>query len=332
LIRTWQDPTPNELGGSVEEFLAALGGPACIRITGLDRKRTRAITTLLHGNEPSGVRALHQFVTERRPPATNVLAFVAAVDAALAAPGFSHRMLPGKRDLNRCFASPATDFEGRVAIEMLARLRDARPEACVDLHNTSGAGPAYAVGTRVDTARLAIASLFATQYILSDIRLGSLMEATADDFPVVTIECGGRASQEADRVAFDGLTRFLCDDSVLNAADGRSVAVLEHPIRVRLAAGADVAYAAAPVVGRALTLRADLDRFNSDLLPPSETIGWADRLEVLTALDGPGRERRHELFEIRDGLLRAMSPLRLFMATTNERIAVEDCMFYAMPC
>jgi Succinylglutamate desuccinylase / Aspartoacylase family len=332
LIRTWESPARGDVGDTVEDFLHLLGGPACIHLTGRDRTRTRAMTTLLHGNEPSGVRALHRFLKEGRQPTTDVVALVASVSAALEPPGFAHRMLPGRRDLNRCFAGPGADFEGRLAREIVQRLKDARPEAFIDLHNTSGSGPAYGVGTRVDPARLAMTSLFASHYVLTDIRLGSLMEATEDDFPTVTLECGGARNSMADRVAFEGLDRFLCTESLLEAAAARGdVTVLEHPVRVRLAAGAHVAYSNAPVASRALTLRNDIDQFNSVVLPSSEPIGWINKLEVLTAPDGSGVECLRTLFEIRDGRLHARGPLRLFMATTNERIAEEDCLFYAIP-
>jgi len=333
LIGSWQSPRPREVGETVEEFLRRLGGPTWIHLVGQERTRTRAMTTLLHGNEPSGVRALHRVLREGRQPATDVLVLVACVGAALEPPGFAHRMLPGKRDLNRCFAGPYSDFEGCIAREIIQRLKGLRPEALVDLHNTSGSGPAYGVGTRVDPARLALTSLFASHYIITDIRLGSLMEATEDEFPTVTIECGGANNRAADGVALEGLKQFLYGKSLLDA-DGnrRTVTVLEHPMRIRLSPGARVAYSSAPVKGRNLTLREDIDRFNSVVLPPSEPIGWTSRLDALTAPDSRGRERRHELFEIRDGVLHASGPLRLFMATTSERIAEEDCIFYAIQC
>ena len=40
-------------------LLAWLGGPALLRIAGRDRSRSRAVSALLHGNEPSGLRAVH---------------------------------------------------------------------------------------------------------------------------------------------------------------------------------------------------------------------------------------------------------------------------------
>lgn len=332
MIGTWEFRANHDIGEAPGDFLRVLGGPTWIRLAGRDRTRTRAVTTLLHGNEPSGTRALHRFLKEHREPATDVLALVASVGAALEPPDFAHRTRPGRRDLNRCFLAPYLDVEGELARDIVQGLREACPESLVDLHNTSGSGPAYGVATRVDPVRLAVTARFSDQYVLTDIRLGSLMEATEDDFPTVTIECGGAQSAAADRIAFEGLTRYLCDDQLLEPTDARQVIVLEHPLRIRLAWGASVAYADSPVAGRDVTLRKDIDRFNSIALSSSEPIGWTQALDSLAALDSCGIERRHEMFAIRGGRLYATERLRLFMATTNERIAAEDCLFYVVRC
>jgi hypothetical protein len=108
--------------------------------------------------------------------------------------------------------------------------------------------------------------------------------------------------------------------------------VLRHPIRVRLADGAAVAYGSEPANDAPLTLRRDIDRFNSSVLTEADPIGWASSMEILTARDGRGVELRDELLTLREGRLHACRPLRLFMATTDARIATEDCLFYAVFC
>jgi len=324
--------TSAELDEGIETFLQRLGGPCWVRLRGRDRSRVRAMTTLLHGNEPSGVRALHRFLRSGREPATDILALVANVSAALAPPGFAQRMLPGRRDLNRCFAGPTDDDEGRLAAEILDSLRAARPEALIDLHNTSGAGPAYGVGVRADPPFLALVSLFSRHYVRTDIRLGALMEATADEFPTVTIECGGAREVQSDAVAFAGIEKYFCSPDVLGRhSDTSGVAVIERPLRVRLAKGATLAYADAPVATCSLTLRTDIDHFNYSILKPDVPIGWAAQHAPLDVSGRDDGQTGDTLFELRDGRLYSRMPLRLFMATTNVRIAAADCLFYAVP-
>jgi hypothetical protein len=333
LIRRWKNPDSRAIGRDADEFLRLLGGPTWICLDGQDPSRTRAVTTLLHGNEPSGTRALHRFLSSGQRPATNVMALVASVEAALAPPGFAHRMLPGRRDLNRCFTDASTDAEASLARAILADLRAVRPEALVDLHNTSGMGPCYGVGARADAEQLALVSLFSGYHVLSDIRLGTLVEAAENNWPTVTIECGGARDPRSDEIAYAGLARYLGAAALFGAPEaGAAVSVLRHPIRVRLADGAAVAYGGEPVTGAPLTLRRDIDRFNSTVLTEADPIGWASSMEILTARDGHGVELREELLTLREGCLHARRPLRLFMATTDARIAAEDCLFYAVFC
>lgn len=237
-IRIWEAPTAVDVGQTVEEFLERLGGPTWLCIPGDDRSRTRAITTLLHGNEPSGVRAIHEWIRSGKQPTVNLACFIGAVQAALKPPGFANRFLPGHQDLNRCFRPPFDGDEGTIAAELLQRLRSANPEALIDLHNTSGMGPAYTVSTQISPVHEALTTLFSHHLVLTDLRLNTLMEAMEDDFLTITVECGGAHSRQADAVATQGLFHYATADSiVVPTQQNPGVTVLKHPIRVELSQG-----------------------------------------------------------------------------------------------
>ena len=57
-------PAPETIPSDPVAWLRQLGGPTAIRLSGRDRSRCRTVVTLLHGNEPSGVRALHGWLRE----------------------------------------------------------------------------------------------------------------------------------------------------------------------------------------------------------------------------------------------------------------------------
>ncbi len=316
------------------DFLRALGGPVAFWIPGRDPRRTRAVTTLLHGNEPSGLRAIHAFLRDARTPEANLLCAIISVEVALAPPFFSHRMRVGCRDLNRCFPPPVTEREGELAAELLVLLRAAQPEALVDLHNTSGTGPAYSVCTMEDPRRAALTSFFSNHMIVTDIRLGTLVEALEKDFPCVTIEVGGARDQAADRIAEEGLIRYAAAESVLERSEEAAAVIpLRHPIRVELEEGARLAYAAARVQGADVTLWPDVDKHNFEILPAGSILGWCGPkgLDALRILDTAGTCHARRFFDAEAGKLVAKGPLRLFMVTTNPVIAQDDCLFYALP-
>ncbi len=334
LLRMWDNPQADEVGDSVEEFLHLLGGPTWIDIPGTDHSRSRVIVTLLHGNEPSGIRAIHQWLQIGNRPRVNVVCFIGTVEAALAPPGFAFRTLPGNKDLNRCFREPFDSAEGLIAKEVLQRLQRLNLEALIDLHNTTGRSPCYAISTRLGEEQKALTALFSDQLVVTDLRLGSIMEATEFLTPTIAVECGGNRDPQSDRIAFEGLNRFAQADDLFPPVPTRHhVSVYEHPIRVELQDGATVAYASSPVDNVDCTLRFDADNLNFDVLHPGEHIGWAGpkRLEVIVAKDAKGKNRANELFTVTNGRLHIAQSGRILMMTTDPAMASSDCLFYFLP-
>lgn len=325
-------PSPSELPETPEAFLESLGGPALFRIPGRDRSRTRALSTLLHGNEPSGLRALHAWLARGPEPAVDLLVLVASVTAALAEPRFSHRALPGRTDLNRCFLHPPESWEGRLAAEALAALRAARPEALVDLHNTTGHTPSYAVCPAVGEPILQLAALFTPRCVHSDLRMGTLVEATHEDFPALVIECGRAGDPGADRVALRGLEAYADRETLPRSGVPGGLDVLVRPLRVLVREGLTVAYGSRPAPGVDLTVREDIDRHSFERLPADATVGWVREpgLWPVRAVGAEGGDVSGELFALKGHELRARRDHVPIMVTTDPSIALSDCLFYAV--
>ena len=330
-IPRWEAPTPQDVGPTVEDFLMKLGEPTFLWLPGLDTTRTRAMSTLLHGNEPSGVRALHRWIREGRQPQVNVLCFIGSIGAALTRPWFSHRCAPDGKDLNRCFRPPFEGQEGTIAQAMLQELQHAQPEALIDLHNTSGRSPAYGVTTLNRETHETLTGVFCDHLIVTDLRLGSLMEATEYDWPTVTIEAGWAKDPQADELAYRGLTRYALAKEFSDISS--PVTVLHHPIRVELQEGATVAYNRTPDPEVDLTLLQDVDRLNFGLWSREEPLGWVGKrgLDVLWAKNAMGQNLSSAIFSVHNGELRLAHPSRLMMVTTNPGIAQSDCLFYILP-
>ena len=330
-IPWWEAPAPQDVGLTAEDFLVKLGEPTFLWLPGLDDTRTRAVSTLLHGNEPSGVRALHRWIREGQQPQVNVLCFIGAIEAALTEPIFSHRCPPEGKDLNRCFRSPFDGPEGAIAQAMLQELHQVQPEALIDLHNTSGQSPAYGVSTLNREIQEILTGIFCDHLIVTDLRLGTLMEATEYDWPTVTIEAGGANNPQADELAYCGFTRYVLAKDFSDFPS--SVTVVHHPIRVELQKDATLAFDCAPVPGADLTLPPDVDRLNFGLWSQQETLGWVGKrgLEVLWAKNAMGQNLNSAIFSLQNGELRLAHPSRLMMVTTNPEIATSDCLFYILP-
>jgi len=330
-VRVLEAPRGDEVPESPEDLLRWLAGPAVLRLPGRDRARARAVATLLHGNEPSGLRAVHAYLRAGTVPAVDTVFFLGAVDAALAEPGFAFRQLPGALDLNRCFLPPHEGREGEVARAALALLRGSAPDALVDLHNNTGHSPAYGVVPRVGPVEREVVAFFAHRVVQSDLALGALVEATAALFPSVTVECGRAGDSEADAVASEGLARFLAAPRIGESA-APPLEVYHDPVRVKLRPGVRLVFASRPQEGADLTLTEEVDRHNFERLPAGTPLGWvASHAGLpLEARDPGGNDRTLELFDVKDGRLRVRRGLVPIMMTTNPEIAAQDCLFYAV--
>ena len=327
----WVNPRPDEVGETVESFLQKMCQPSLLWFSGKDSTRTRAFSTLLHGNESSGVRALHRWIREGHEPAVNLLCFIGVVQAALTEPFFSTRCVTGWRDLNRCFRAPFDGPEGRIAEGFLKECRSAKSEALIDVHNTSGRSPAYGVTTQGGRQQEFLTSLFSDHLVVTDLRLGALMEATENEWPTVTIECGGANNHLSHQVAYQGLARYAAAESL--DLSSRGVTVMHHPLRVEIRHGATIAYGSEPCNGTDLCLPVDVDLFNFGILTSQDSLGWVGPkgLDVLYTKDALGDDRSREIFCVHEHTLRLVQPSRIMMATTRRDIAQSDCLFYVLP-
>jgi len=326
-------PGPEQIPEDATTFLRSLGGPVAIRVPGRDRSRCRVATTLLHGNEPSGFRAMHAWLRAGSTPAVDALLVVANVEAALTSPGFAHRFLEGHRDLNRCFLGPWDDSDGHLAREILDAIGAAAPEALIDLHNNSGHNPPYGVGVKPSPEALELVSLFARRFVFSQLTLGALMEAVSE-LPSATIEVGRGGEAVADAVALEGLTRFLEHEQVLGRPDRTDVQVLVTPMRVCLKPGTSLVVADQVRSGRGaadLMILSDLDRHNFERLAPGKVLGFVRGREwPVEVIDEQGRDRAREFLSLEDGVLRTRQPVIPIMITTDPAIATVDCLFYVV--
>lgn len=335
LIRHWYHPEPVEVGSNILEFVRLLGGPCRIELPGRDRSRCRVLVTLLHGNETSGLKALHSLLVEGFEPRVTIFCYLIGIESALTDPVFTHRQVPGKRDYNRCFRPPyEVDTQGLVCQQLLHEIAVMDPEFVVDMHNTSGAGPAFAVATRLAREHEAVISMFTERLVVTDLRLGALMETDSDHVPVVTVECGGASEPAADRLALEGLRRYFSVRDVfrLPAADWH-LDLYRHPMRVELQRVARIAHGESLSPVADLTLKVDIEHHNFGVVDSNTLLGWVapGSAHLLSVLDSDGRDHADSLYRVEQGCLYPNCRQKLFMITGNPVIAHSDCLWYTVP-
>ena len=328
-LKVWKSPKAEDIPASLQEFLTQLAVPTAIHLPGEDPHRTRVLVTLTHGNEPSGVQALHPWLKEGKTPKVNIVIILGSIRAALTEPIFYHRQLPGVRDLNRCFNPPyERDQQGRLALAILEHIRKARPEAVVDMHNTSGTSGPFAVTFNHNPRKQALASLFVEHLIVSKIRLGALMEQDPE-LPIVTLEAGGSDDPASPIMARRSIERyFMTDDLFSNTLP---IMNYEDPLRLEIKPSFTLSYSDQALPEADVTICKNVESFSFNLVDTNNLLGWIkkDIEEYFTIRQSQQTYRARDFFQ-RDGqgCLRPKRAMRLFMATNRPDIAVADCLFY----
>ena len=333
LIHHFDGPVVEQIGDNIDEFLEFLPGPSRIKIAGVDSSRCRVLVTLLHGNEPSGMKALQTLLKERCEPAVDTYCYLIAKESASLQPLFSHRQVPGKRDFNRCFLPPYDiDDQGPVCRQLLAEIQILKPEAVVDMHNTSGEGPSFGVTTSYDAKHDEIVSMFTDRLVVTDLRLGALMESNTEEVPVVTIECGGSFEDAADRIAVEGLRRYFTRNKLF-APDEQDydIELFFNPVRVEMHQALSIACAEDRVENADITLAIDIEHHNFGLVTPDTLLGWlgSGAIDKLAAFDAERSNHFKQLYREHEGGLYPRRNQKLFMITSNLDIARSDCLWYA---
>ncbi len=334
-INILKDPDLFTLRSDYNQFLLSISGPTIIDISGQDQSRTRVFTTLIHGNEPSGLIGLHRWMTSLKGnsrPVTNLRFIICSPESASHAPIFSHRFLEDGMDLNRCFGTEL-DYGFFERANLIAKaIKEVNPEVVIDLHNTSGFGPAFAVSTNKTELALSLTSLFCSSLILSDIRLGALME---QDFgcEIITIECGAGSDPQAHEIAYFGIEQLTQIDDISSCHFNRNVDVFLQPLRLQIKPGIELHFNDVDEGLSGLTLVNNVEQFNFGIFRKEQMLGWVDSygLSNLQIIDQYGDDVISEYFELRDNLLISKMDLNIFMATHVKNIAKSDCLLYLIP-
>ncbi len=331
MITYFTDFDTRDIGENIEAFLKKLEGPSYIILNGEDNTRTRFFVTLLHGNEPSGVMALYHWLKGNLTPAVRIVCIIAAVKTALQPPLFHYRHLPDQRDLNRCFKPPFDDKQGQLAKAILDIITYYKPEAVIDMHNTSGSGPAFGVAIQQNKNHEALTSLFSKTLIITHLKLGALMDISEDYFPTVTIEVGGRLDQTAHDTAQQGLHYFFTQKDILNEAKhNQKMELLIEPVRIKLTSGASLSYAETPNTEFDVTLKHNIDKLNFKTITPNTQLGWVNHngLENFIIQDCKHKTTIKDWLKIEGKKLYPTGNMTIFMITPNPVIAIADCLFY----
>lgn len=320
----------NPHSGSPIEILLEYGRPICVYVPGRDSSRSRVLSVLIHGNEPTGYFAFLDWLKKDQQPKTDVYCFISGVGAALTKPYFTHRVMLTGQDLNRCFEPPFRGYEGELAEEILQAMKLIKPEALVDIHNTSGNSPDFGISTNRSACEFNLCSMFTTKVLVICFGMGTLVEVAAKTCPSVTIECGNSNHPQATPIALRGLETFFQTQNLEAFQPKHPIHIIDNPIRLELKPEYKIVYSHEKEADADIVMPTDIDKLNSEAISSGTKIAHLNHpsFEMFTFDSMHAHESIEDYFYIENNALYTKVNCHLIMVTTNPIIAQNDCLFY----
>lgn len=335
VIRHFPDGLPDDLLAANERSLVrALEKPTLIRFpaaASAPPQPPRAIATLLHGDESTGLQALLYVLRRKRQYPFDLYVVLGNIEAANAAPGFGHRYLDGQEDFNRVWGSAdPTTPQREAATAMLTELRDAGIASMVDVHNNTGNNPYYAIVTNLRADTINLATQFTSTLLHWDLGANTLMEALQHLCPAIAIECGLPGRHESLSFAIDALRRHLGTPQAATDQIERDHDLVGELRKVTVRPEVRLQFGGRLTDDLDLVLPADADSYNFVEVAAGHTLGQVhpDAPLPLRATTPTGVDVTDELVALDgDRVVTRVSTIPVMLTRTVDAVR-RDCLCY----
>jgi len=305
------------------EVASVLEGPTLIHLPG----RTGAplfVSILLHGNEITGLLAMQRILSyyqDRELPRPLSL-FVGNTAAAAA----GKRLVAGQSDFNRVWAGGG-GAEHAMTREVLDRMAELGPVACIDIHNNTGRNPLYAVVARRERAFLSLASRFSRTVVFATSPDTTCSAAFSELCPAVAVECG----LPGDPQGVDAAVRFVSDS--LELPDPLHHVELDMDLFHTVAVVKLRDSCTCGAAGQAVDLALDpaIERYNFREIPAGTRLGWISAERAGCIQEQPFEPvATGAWLHVQDGELTVARTIMPAMLTCDPEIVKWDCLCYLM--
>lgn len=288
------------------------------------------VSTLLHGNETSGLTAVQEVLRRNAARGLNrsLLLFIGNVEAAAA----NVRTLPGQRDFNRVWPGTPTpdDPLAHIARWVYDYVEKRAAFAAVDIHNTTGFNPHYGCISKLEPKYIALAQLFSRIIVLFQRPRGTCAAAFAELCPAITVESGKSGADAGVAHVIQLLEACLSIVELPDRAPApQDVELLQTCAIVKPPVGASFSFDGTPAD---FLFRPDIDHLNFSELGAGASFGALGaknaRLEILSG-DGSDAQPA-SYFDYGDGEIRLARPAIPAMLTVDPRAVQQDCLCYLM--
>ncbi len=324
------DSIPDKFLDTTPENLSdILPGPSLIKIKG-ESEQPLFLATLLHGNEPTGTQAIQKLIKNYSdheillPKPLNIL--VGNVEAAKT----KERHLDHQPDYNRIWNGGDLK-ENDLAREVISFMKESRPFASIDIHNTSGQNPHYSCVNKLDAPFINLAHLFSETLVYFTRPKEVLSNAMAEFCPSITIEAGQPGDPSGVQHVYEFLEKCMHLEEIPLDWKGQDDPHVYHTIaRVRVPEKSNIGFGE-NLMGKDFCFIEKLDQKNFHELPANSLIGWRNNSAMkLSVINESDEEIESDIFEYVNKEIRLKRSVVPSMFTTNEHIVHQDCLGYFM--
>lgn len=326
MLKVYTDLPSGFLDAPPEAMEEVLQGPSLIHLPGR-RQPPLFVSTLLHGNETSGIKALQRLLApyRDRPLPRSLSLFIGNVAAAR----HGLRRLEGQPDYNRIWPGGAArdSEEARMTAYVVEQMRRRGVFASIDIHNNTGHNPHYACINRLEPHFLSLASLFSKRIVYFTRPRGVQSLAFAELCPAVTLECGQPEDDYGAEHAYEMIDAAL-HLQALPEAPAEEVNVYRTRAIVRVPEAFSFCFGSG---GADLELLEDLERLNFQELPTGTLLACAHRPDARLLVENEqGQDVWQEYLQRTDGEIRTCKHVVPSMFCRDPQIVRQDCLGYFM--
>jgi len=311
------------------ELHKVLDGPTLIHLKGR-RTQPLFVSTLLHGNETTGLQAIQQLLTDygSKELPRSLSIFIGNVEAAK----FSARRLENQPDYNRTW--PGTEYVSSPETIMMQQVKEEMRQrnvfASIDIHNNTGLNPHYACINVIENDFFHLARLFSRTIVYFTRPIGVQSQAFADLCPSTTVECGQVGQSKTVEHAYEFINAALHLSDIPSHPVAKQDIDLFHTIAiVKVPEQASFSFNGGDCQ---ICFDKNIDHMNFKEIDAGTKIGKVsgDNPVHLEAWNNDGINIGDELFDYTSNAIRIKKQVMPAMLTLNEKVIRQDCLCYLM--
>ncbi|NIP99403.1 MAG: peptidase M14 [Nitrospinaceae bacterium] len=317
------------LEAGTENLHEILDGPTLLRIPG-KKEPALFVSTLLHGDEPTGFLATQKLLNEYRArkealPRTLWL-FLGNIPAARE----NQRHLPGQPDFNRIWNGGSRP-EHRLAENLTALLRSSELFAAIDIHNTSGRNPHYACVNKLDPAIINLGKLFSSMIVYFTRPEEVISRALSEFCTAITIESGLAHDPYGVEHVSNFLRQCLNLDRIPDTLPNPEEPEVYHSIaRIEVPETSRIGFGDTP--GETdFNFVENLESMNFIEQAENTLLGWRRNPQMhLAVVNEQGQDVSESFIHYKNGEIRLLRCVVPSMFTTHTINILDDCLGYLM--